>query len=135
LATILPGLRSAGWCMLAPMELAYLLFDFTDEADGRGSFDAMACVLPARLDALLGEIERVLRWAHREFGQASAEGEWDFDLLGTDAADAALAIAYDAGAGKVVLQPPSAGGTTLTLTLAGSRAFCEALRQAFASID
>ena len=49
------------------MELDYLLFDATDEETGSWSFDAMASVAPARLPALLREIEAVLAWAWREW--------------------------------------------------------------------
>jgi hypothetical protein len=123
--------------MLAAMQLDYLIFDFTDEEMGCGSFDAMASVLPARLPALVGEIEAVLRWAHHEFGAPSAsadEGEWDFELQGTDAADQPLEIAYDAGSGHVVFASPSGDGpATLTLTIGGSRVFCDGFRHAFDS--
>jgi hypothetical protein len=47
------------------LEAAHLDFDFSDEDSGRGSFDAMASVLPDRLPALLAEIAAVLGWAAR----------------------------------------------------------------------
>jgi hypothetical protein len=65
------------------MELHYLDFDFSDEDSGRGSFDAMAAVIPGRMPALLAEISAVLRWASRVFGPPGAlqdDGEWDYDL-------------------------------------------------------
>jgi hypothetical protein len=117
------------------MQLDYLLFDFTDEESGRASFDAMASVFPDRLPALVGEIEAVLRWAHGEFGAPSAsadEGEWDFDLHGTVGADLPLDIAYDARSGRVALARPHGDGrTTLTLTIGGSRVFCDSFSMAF----
>lgn len=125
--------------MLAPMPLDFLLFDFTDEESGAGSFDAMASVLPARWPALVGEVEAVLRWAHAEFGPPSAsadQGEWDFELQATHAADAPLDVAYDARSGRVVsARACEEGRTTLTFTIGGSRAFCESLRQAFEVTD
>lgn len=117
------------------MELDYLLFDFSDEEGGAGSFDAMASVLPDRLPALLGEIEAVLRWSQREFGAASTDGDWDFELQATCEPDTPLHATYDVARGRVALSPACDALTTLSLTLSGSRAFCEAFRQAFAGAD
>jgi hypothetical protein len=117
------------------MQLQYLVFDFSDEESGRGSFDAMASVLPGRIPALLAEIAAVLRWASRAFGPAGAledEGEWDYALLATEEPDAPLEIAYDESGGAVSLSPVAGPGlATLTLTLSGSPAFCAGLREAF----
>jgi hypothetical protein len=99
------------------MELHYLVFDFSDEESGRGSFDAMASVLPARLPALRDEVAAVLDWAHRAFGPATQshdEGDWGYEL-------------------QEAVEPDAR--TTLTLTLVGSPAFCEAFRQAFGVDD
>lgn len=101
------------------MQLHYLDFDFSDEESGRGSFDAMATVAPSRLPAVLAEISAVLDWARDAFGPAGAlqdESEWDYELQGTD-------------------EPASAAQSTLTLTLSGSPAFCEAFRQEFGVAD
>ncbi|MBG9388436.1 hypothetical protein [Caenimonas aquaedulcis] len=118
------------------MPLLYLDFDFSDEESGRGSFDAMASVLPERLPALLAEISEVLRWAVRSFGAAAAEadqGEWDFELQGVAEPDDALDVSFDAQRGTVELSPgPGSARVTLTLTLGGSPAFCDAFREAFA---
>ncbi|MBA2673258.1 hypothetical protein [Ramlibacter sp.] len=120
------------------MQLHYLDFDFSDEDSGRGSFDAMASVLPGRLPALLAEVAGVLRWAETAFGPAGAlqdEGEWDYALQGVAEPDTPLAVAWDAAGGAVSLLPAaavdSAPRTTLTLTLSGSPAFCEALCERF----
>ena len=122
------------------MALDYLLFDFSDEESGAGSFDAMASVGPDRLPALAAEVARVLGWAHRAFGAPSAAagegaGEWDYALHATSDAGAPLDVGYDAVRSTVSLVPPGEGRTTLTLTLGGSRAFCEALREAFGDAD
>jgi hypothetical protein len=98
------------------MELHYLDFEFSDEESGRGSFDAMASVLPDRLAPLRAEIEAVLAWARQTFGPAGAledEGEWDYALQ--------------------ELAEPDAR-TTLSLTVSGSPGFCAAFRARF-SID
>ena len=116
--------------------LDYLLFDFSDEEGGAGSFDAMASVLPDRLPALICEIETVLRWAHRAFGAPSAdEGDWDFELQATCAPDAPLNAVYDATSGRLSLSPDCDARTTLSLTLSGSHAFCQAFRHAFPAAD
>lgn len=116
------------------MDLDYLLFDFTDEESGAGSFDAMASVLPQRLPALLHEIEAVLQWAHREFGPPSASADsagWDFDLQGTDDAGEPVQVTYDAARGRVGVEARGIGRLTLSLTLGGPATFCEAFRHAF----
>lgn len=116
------------------MQLDYLLFDFTDEETGAGSFDAMASVLPDRLPALLREVEAVLQWAHRRFGPPAASADsagWDFDLQGTGEAGEPLQVAYDAVRGRVAVESPASGRSTLSLTLGGPATFCEAFRHAF----
>ena len=118
------------------MQLQYLDFDFSDEESGRGSFDAMASVVPARLPALLDEVGAVLRWASETFGAAGTlqdEGEWDYELQGVAEPDTPLEIAYDRSAGAVTLSTAPSGSSriTLTLTLSGSPGFCEAFRASF----
>jgi hypothetical protein len=122
--------------MRLQMELSYLLFDDSDDGNDRGSFDAMASVLPERLAALLEEIERVLRWAHEAFGPAAAasdEGDWDFDLQGSLESGASLEMAYDPAHARVSTGPAVPHRRiTVTLTVSGSAAFCEAFRGEFA---
>jgi hypothetical protein len=99
------------------MQLHYLDFDFSDEESGRGSFDAMACVTSARLPAVRQEVAEVLAWTSAAFGPAGAledEGEWDYAL-------------------QEVVEPDAR--TTLTLTLGGSPAFCDAFRDAFSAAE
>ncbi len=115
--------------------LSYLIFDTTDEESGACAFDAMACVEPGRLPALLAEVQAVLAWANRLFGPPSGPGdeddalEWAFELQATDAAGMPLPVSRDAQ--QVQLTGPVAGSVTLTLTLSGHRAFADAFRQAF----
>ena len=122
------------------MQLHYLVFDFSDEESGRGSFDAMASVVPARLPALLDEISAVLAWAGRTFGPAGAlqdEGDWDYELQALAEPDVPLQVAYNDRSGEVSLPSAAtqAARTTVTLTLSGSQAFCKALRDAFGGTD
>ena len=117
------------------MQLHYLDFDLSDEDTGRGSFDAMASVLPARLPALLAEITAVLRWATQAFGPGGAQegdSEWDYEVHGVVEPGMPLDVAYDEGRGEISLVPASVTArVTLTLTLSGSPAFCEAFREKF----
>lgn len=118
------------------MTLDFLIFDTSDEAGGRAAFDALASVPAARLPALLGEVEAVLQWAQREFGPPAQgdddAGDWTFDLQATIEPDAPLPIAFGAASGRVRPGEVRAGErVTVSLTLGGSPAFAEALRQAF----
>lgn len=121
-------------CMEAA--LAYLDFDYSEDAEGHGSFDAMAAAAPAQFDALQAEVVRVLDWAQRHFGPPAPleeGGEWDVELQGVRELATPLAVRYRAGQGLELQDAGRAAQrTTLTLTLVGTPAFCDALRQAFA---
>ena len=123
------------------MQLDYLDFDHSDEENGRGSFDAMASVAADRLDALRAEIAAVLAWAHDEFGAPNAHddtADWDYALQAAADFDRPLSVVYEEGRGEVVLDPGHGEGssrTTLTLTLSGSPAFCDAFGRAFDAGD
>lgn len=121
--------------------LRWLDFDFSEDGDGTGTFDALASVRPADRDALAADLVRVLDWAYTRFpgprGPVGEGGEWDHDLqlVECDAPDATLR--YDADARRVVW-PADAGDAprlTVALTLSGTDAFCEALRAAFGLDD
>jgi hypothetical protein len=119
------------------MTLRYLDFDFSEDAEGHGSFDAMASASPAQLPALQAEVVRVLDWAHRGFpgarGPLDEGGEWDYELQGLQEVPAALDVRYDEQAQRVALRPGAAGAprVTLSLTLTGTPAFCDAFRREF----
>jgi len=117
------------------MQLQYLDFDFSDEETGRGSFDAMASVLPDRAPAVLAEIATVLRWAVGAFGpsgQSEEDGEWAYEVQGLIEPSTPLEVAFDEGSGEVSLAlPDGSARTTFTLTLTGSAAFCDAFRERF----
>ena len=90
------------------MELHYLDFEFSDDASGHGSFDAMASVRPDRLPPLLQEVAAVLAWAHAAFGPPAPideGGEWDYALQAQEEPGQPLRIAYDPAAGAVSLAP------------------------------
>jgi hypothetical protein len=120
------------------MALSYLTFDYSDEEDGCGSFDAMASVPPRALPALEDEIAQVLDWAYASFPDAGPgpldEGfAWDADVQATSESSTQLRVRYFPGARR--FEREALGSETLrhtlTLTLAGNADFCEAFRQAF----
>jgi hypothetical protein len=122
------------------MSLDYLDFDYTEDEQGNGSFDAIAAVSPAQWPALQAEVQRVLAWAHAEFpgaqGAPEDGGQWDFELQGLREVPTPLSIQYDERRGELRVADGAPGQPRLTLglTLTGSPGFCEALRQAF-SLD
>lgn len=70
------------------MQLLYLDFDLSDDADGRMNFDALAAPPAAELAAVRAEVQAVLDWAESRFGPPAPlddGGEWDHALQ--DAAD------------------------------------------------
>ena len=50
------------------MGLHFLNFDYSEDDEGRASWDAVASVAAARLPELVQEIVGLLAWAHAEFG-------------------------------------------------------------------
>ncbi len=119
------------------MELHYLDFDSSDEESGRGSFDAMASVVPDRVPLLLGEVTGVLSWAAAAFGPPGGleedAGAWDAQVQAVwEPGDRPVAVWWDTASGVVSVPAlTGAGRLVLTLTVAGSPAFCAALREAF----
>ena len=125
--------------MIARMQagtLHYLDFEYSEDDQGHGTFDAMAAATPAQWPALEAEVAGVLDWAHAQFGAPAAfdeGGEWDCELQGVREVATSLQVSHRPGAG-LQLQPGATGEprVTLSLTLTGTPAFCEALRTAFA---
>jgi hypothetical protein len=117
------------------MTLDFLEFDYSEDDQGHGSFDAMAAALPGQLPALEAEIVHVLQWAEREFPDAQGPleegGEWDVELQGVQEMPTTLDVEY--ADGQLRLQPSDIGTprVTLTITLSGTPMFCAAFRQAF----
>lgn len=120
------------------MNLSYLDFDYSEDADGTGTFDAMASVSPAQIPALHAEICAVLSWAHQHWPDACAPtedgGDWHYDLQGVQDVSTPLGLRFDDAAGQLhsCAGNPAPPRTTITLTLSGNAAFCDALREAFA---
>jgi hypothetical protein len=118
------------------MSLDFLDFEFSEDADGHGTFDAMASAHPAQLAALQAEIVQVLQWAGREFGAAAPldeGGAWDCELQAVQEVATALDVRFDARSGRLQLEARDAAAprTTFTLTLSGTPPFCDAFRAAF----
>ena len=119
------------------MPLHYLSFDFSEDTEGTGTFEAMASTWPEQVAAVQAEVVRVLRWAHQAFpntrGPVTEGGDWDYDLHGMREFTAPERITYHASTGSLDVQAGIAGKPrhTLTLLLSGTDAFCDAFRQAF----
>ncbi|CAN7576759.1 MULTISPECIES: hypothetical protein [unclassified Acidovorax] len=119
------------------MTLNYLDFDYSEDDEGTGTFDAMASVSPAQLPPLQAEVAQVLQWAHAEFpdacGPAEDGGQWQYDLQGVQEVSTPLQLAFEPLSGSIHSVPgsPAPARTTLTLSISGNAAFCAALRSAF----
>lgn len=117
------------------MTLHYLDFEYHEDAEGFGTFDAMASTAPAHVAAVRAEIAFVLDWAHAAFPDRCAPleegGEWDYNLEGQQEWTAHEVISYDEVTGKFSSQlgPAGAPRHTVTLSISGSPQFCAAFRQ------
>jgi hypothetical protein len=120
---------------MLPSPLAYLDFEASEDEQGHCSFDAMAAVGVAQVPLLQAEIARVLDWAHANFGAPAPldeAGVWDHELQGVRELVTPVHVSHSAGAGVVLQDAAQAQErVTLSLTLTGTTAFCDAFRQAF----
>lgn len=117
------------------MALDYLDFDYSEDDEGTGTWDALASVTAQRLPALVAEVEQLLRWAHQAFagrrGPVEEGGDWDYDLHAQLENGQPLAIGFDERSG-LQLTAPAGQRITLGLTLSASAAFSDALRASYA---
>lgn len=99
-------------------ELRYLDFDYSEDTEGHGTFDAMASTAPEKTHEVRAEIAQVLAWAQATFPDARGAlddgATWDYDLQETH-------------------EDP--GFDTVTFSLGGTADFCTALREHFALGD
>ena len=99
-------------------ELRYLDFDYSEDTEGHGTFDAMASTAPEKTHEVRAEIAQVLAWAQANFPDARGTlddgATWDYDLQETR-------------------EDP--GFDTVTFSLGGTADFCTALREHFALGD
>jgi len=100
-----------------PVPLHYLIFDATDDGEGTGTWDAMASVRAADLQAALSEVRTVLDAAERHSpgprGPLDEGGVWDTDMQ----------------------VQPDGEWTTVTLTITGPWAWGEQLVQRLGLAD
>ena len=119
------------------MTLQYLEWDYSEDAEGIGTFEALACVSPAHVAALHAEVAEVLGWAFDTFPDGHgpvAEGfEWDHDLQGQREFTAAESLCFDERTRRITttLHPPGTPRHTVSLSLSGTPTFCEAMRARF----
>ncbi len=119
------------------MTLSYLDFEYSEDAAGAGSFDAVASTLAERVPAVLAELNVVLRWANDSFagllGPLDEGFEWDVQLSCSRESVALDKIAFDLERQKVVILPGEAGPErhTLSISISGTPAFCDAFRERF----
>jgi hypothetical protein len=103
--------------------MRYLNFDLSDNADGITTLDALAATSAAQHPAVMAEVQQVLDWAWREFGQRHGpveEGhDWDHELQ--------IHITGRASDGEAT----KGAWNEVALTLAGSPAFVEAFLARF----
>ena len=121
------------------MTLEYLEFDYSEDEEGTGTWDAMASVKAERVPTLAAEITQLLQWAQRQFaGRQGAveEGmDWDYDLQSQDDDGQPLPVHLDKANAQWTLQASATGYTTVSLSLSGSAQFGDALRDAFGLND
>ena len=121
------------------MSLNYLEFDYSEDADGVGTFDALAATAPTHNAAVLTEVATVLAWAHHAFEAQRAPldegGEWDYDLQGWREFSAVDVLDFDAHNNKLSVQPQAAGAVrhSVSLSVTGTPGFCAAFRERFHS--
>lgn len=121
--------------------LRFLDFDYSEDHEGQGTWDAMASVLPAHLPELLQELTEVLDWAHQVFagvrGPMEEGGDWDYELQGVQEVLTPLQLDYREEHGGVQLHRGAGGAPrhTITLSISASAAFSQALRERFALED
>lgn len=119
------------------MHLQYLDFDFSEDGEGTGTWDAMASATPQQWPALLDEVAQVLRWAHNHFagqrGPVEEGGDWDFDLQCVQEVVTPQQLHYDVDEQTLRMQTDSASSQrhTLSLSISGNTHFSAALRAHF----
>lgn len=120
--------------------LHYLDFEYSEDQQGVGTFEAMASTQAAQAVRVHQEIAQVLHWAHTAFVGMRAPlddgGEWDFDLQGQQEWSAAEVWVYNETTSQLTSRRDASGPPrhTITLSLTGSPQFCEAFRQQFGDV-
>jgi hypothetical protein len=119
------------------MTLNYLDFDYSEDTEDIGVFDAMASTGPQQIAAVHAEIVQVLEWAHANFagrrGPVGDGGDWDYDLQGMQEITVPEAIDFDPHTHRLQVHagPAATPRHTITLSISGTREFCGAFRLRF----
>lgn len=119
------------------MALHFLDFDYSEDEDGLGTWDAMASVPARRLGELVAELESILAWAHATFGEQLGPQEegglWDYDLQCEQAGQPLRELRFAPQQARLV--PPLVLGdgerVTLNFSLSGAPAFGQAFTARF----
>ena len=122
------------------MDLQFLEFDCSEDAEGVVCWDALAQPLPRYRQALLNEVASVLAWAHgwspQGPGALEDGADFDFDLqasaLQTGQGPKAIDLVFHPGTGDIACGPLLAdapdAALALSLSLSGTPAFAQAFR-------
>ena len=119
------------------MKLHFLDFDYSEDAEGTATWDAIAAIPAARMSELEHEIISVLAWAHAEYGELrgplESGGLWDYDLQCERDGLPLLALGFDIHERQIHPRPQSQpqAWVTLTLSLSGGPAFAAAFVDRF----
>jgi hypothetical protein len=118
------------------MSLRYLDFDYSEDTEDIGVFEAMATTGPQQAAAVQAEIVQVLAWAHEAFpGRRGpvGDGEWDYDLQAMQELTVPQTLEFDETTRRLEVRTGPAGTPrhTVTLAISGTPAFCAAFRDRF----
>jgi len=120
------------------MSLRYLDFDYSEDTEDIGVFEAMATTGPQQAAAVHAEIMQVLAWAHealpgRRGPVGDGGGEWDYDLQAMQELTVPQTLEYDEARGRLEVrtEPACTPRHKVTLTISGTPAFCAAFRDRF----
>lgn len=119
--------------------MKYLDFDYSEDSDGLGTFDAMASTPLVQIGLVRSEVVLILSWAHSTFPGQKAPlddgGEWDYHLDGLQELTAVETFSFTETTGQLAVHLGSFGPPrhNLRLSLTGTSQFCEAFRRRFLS--
>ena len=119
------------------MALDYLDFDYSEDTECIGVFDAMATTGPQQVAAVHAEIAQVLAWAHAAFpgrrGPVGDGGDWDYDLQGMQEITLPESLEFDENTCQVRVHagPAATPRHTVTVSISGTPEFCVAFTAQF----
>ena len=113
------------------MSLRYLDFDYSEDTEDIGVFEAMATTGPQQAAAVHAEIIEALPGRRGPVGDGG--GEWDYDLQAMQELTVPQTLEYDEARGRLEVRtgPACTPRHTVTLTISGTPAFCAAFRDRF----